>query len=176
MKLWIDSSVAYKPGTLHSICKLATTRRVELVVHPHVHLEMCRRLRCQFGPRYSPSYMTSFLEQLRISISTMLLDRTVAERWAGHLHGRFPTDEDWESAKHSTLGGELRADFTHLPGRMPMTTDWWVALQVHEATEDRIVVDDQGGEWAALRGAGRALTAAEALAWLDKLSSPLPGG
>jgi hypothetical protein len=99
----------------------------------------------------------------------MRLDQGLAERWAGKLHARFPTNEAWESAKRATLGGELRADFVHLPGKMPMTTDWWVALQVQEAAEDRVAVDDHGGEWQALRDVGQALTAPEALAWLASL-------
>jgi len=41
-----------------------------------------------------------------------------------------------------------------------------VALQVEESDEDRIVVEDAGGEWAPLRDIGRAMTAEAAGRWL----------
>jgi hypothetical protein len=67
----------------------------------------------------------------------------------------------------------LKADFVHEPGKMPMTTDWWVALQVEEEPEDRIAVEDNGAEWKPLL-AERALNVTGALAWLASLP-PSPG-
>lgn len=49
---------------------------------------------------------------------------------------------------------------------MPMTTDWWVALQVEDEEEDRVAVDDEGGEWQALFAQGRAMTADKAKEWV----------
>jgi hypothetical protein len=52
---------------------------------------------------------------------------------------------------------------------MPMTTDWWVALEVEDHEGDRVAVDDKGGEWDALRKTGRALFADDAIDWLSSL-------
>ena len=166
MRLWIDSSVARQARVLRELTDLAKACDVEVVVHPHVHLELCRNLRCKRGAEFSQSFVDSYLEGRRISIQTVHLDQIVAERWAERLHRRYPTVDGWEEAKRSTLRGNLRRDFVHEPGKMPMTTDWWVALQVEESDEDRIVVEDMGGEWAPLRDVGRAMTAEAAGHWL----------
>jgi hypothetical protein len=105
-----------------------------------------------------------------VVVDEMHLEKSRAERWAERLHQRFPTHEAWEEAKRSTLGGQLRAEFIHQPGQMPMTTDWWVALLVEDEPDDRIAVDDEGGEWSALRDGDRALRSDEALEWLQSLA------
>lgn len=123
------------------------------------------------GTKYSQSYVDSFLSQQGIRVESMHLDTSAAERWAERLHERYPSDDAWEQAKRSTLGGELRKEFVHEPGRMPMTTDWWVALQVEDTAEDRIIVDDAGGEWRGLREMGRAMTSIAGLEWLTSFGA-----
>jgi hypothetical protein len=170
VRLWIDSSVARQPGALRELTELAKRCDVEVVVHPHVHLELCRNFRCKYGSQFVPSIIDSYLKNQRISIPTVHLDQVVAERWAERLHRRYSTVDGWEEAKRSTLRGTLRSDFVHEPGKMPMTTDWWVALQVEESDNDRIVVEDTGGEWVPLRTMGRAMTAETAKQWLMSVS------
>jgi hypothetical protein len=157
------------PRTLREITERAKGRGVQVVVHPHVHLELCRHYRCKYGHRYSRDLIGNYLKDREVCISSVRLDQAIAERWAARLHEQYSTDDDWEEAKLSTLGGTLRSEFVHEPGKMPMTTDWWVALEVAESGDDRIVVEDQGEEWAALRVAGRAMTADVAKQWLDSL-------
>lgn len=171
-RLWIDASVAHQPGVLRELTKLAKARGVDIVVHAHVHLEMCRHLRCEWGAEYNPATIKDYFQQQSVHVSDMHLDEATADRWAELLHRRFPSTEQWEAAKKSTLGGELSAAFVHERGHMPMTTDGWVALQVEDAPDDRVAVEDKGGEWQALRDSGRALTAASAKAWLESMPVP----
>jgi hypothetical protein len=173
-RLWLDASVARKPKVLSDLTELAHARGVEVTVHAHVHLELCRHLRCQQGPRFSQSFIDSYLAQRRIGITPMHVEQATAEKWAGRLHARYSTTEAWENAKLATLGGNLRSDFVHEPGRMPMTTDWWVALQVEDSEGDRIAVDDKGNEWDELRKLGRALESTEAIAWLESVAPQPP--
>jgi len=65
------------------------------------------------------------------------------------------------------VGGKLRAQFEELPARVPMTTDWWVALAVEDNTGSRVVCDEDGEEWRALRDAERVHTWKEAYARLQ---------
>jgi hypothetical protein len=173
MRLWLDTSVTRAPGHLRMIATEAYRRGIPVLVHAHVHLETCRHYRCRFGANYSPDTVDVMLRDLHIDVADMNLDRPTAERWAQRLHALFPSDAAWQTAKLATIGGELREGFATLPGDMPMTTDWWVALQVEEAPPDRVAVEDRGHEWEALRLGGRALSAAEATAWLATL--PVPG-
>jgi hypothetical protein len=167
--LWIDSSVARKPGVLLQLTDVAKRRGVRVFVHAHVQLEMCRHLRTEKRDRYSPATIRQYFMSQRVQITDMHLDEAAADRWAERLSRRYPTMKQWEEAKKSTLGGALRQEFVHEPGRMPMTTDWWVALQVEDKVEDRVAVDDWGGEWQPLRDAGRALDSKEAMRWLESL-------
>jgi hypothetical protein len=169
VRLWIDSSVARRAGTLRQLTELAEERHVDVLVHAHVHLEMCRHLRCEHGDQYNPDMIREYFRVQRIRIEDMHLDERGADRWAERLYLRYPTMQQWEHAKKSTLGGDLRDGFVHEPGRMPMTTDWWVALQVEDNPDDRVAVDDDGGEWEALRAAGRALKSDAARQWLEGL-------
>lgn len=148
---------------------MAKERGVRVAVHAHVHLELCRHLRTKLRATYSPSVIRTYLEQQAVDIEAMTLDLVTAERWAERLAERYETLDSWENAKLSTLGGALRRDFVNEPGRMPMTTDWWVALMVEDNPEDRVAVDDQGGEWQTLRASGRALTADQTKEWLSTL-------
>jgi hypothetical protein len=167
--LWIDSSVARQPRVLRELTDLAKGRGVPVLVHAHVHLEMNRHLRTEKRDRYSHAMIREYFKGQRIQVSDMHLDEAAADRWAERLSQRYPTMADWEEAKKSTLGGTLRKEYVQEPGKMPMTTDWWVALQVEDAVEDRVAVDDQGGEWQSLRDAGRALDSEAAKQWLESL-------
>lgn len=104
----------------------------------------------------------------------MQVDRAIAERWAERLNVRYPTTDAWETAKLHTLGGELQKRFVHEPGQMPMTTDWWVALQVEDAPGDRVAVEDKGVEWDELRNVRRAMSSDEATKWLETLPLASP--
>ncbi|WP_437636155.1 hypothetical protein [Sorangium sp. So ce854] len=89
---------------------------------------------------------------------------------------RYPTDAAWELAKQRTLGGELRADFKVVPGKMPMTTDWLISLAVEEDAASRIITRDEGEEWRWLREAEprRALSWDDAVTWLESLPATSP--
>jgi hypothetical protein len=97
------------------------------------------------------------------------LDRGAAERWAELLYQRYPTSEGWKEAKLLAVKAKL-PEGTSLPARrVPMTTDWLIALEVehHAAT---MIVEDQGEEWGALRAnvPCRALSYEEALRWFSE--------
>ena len=100
-----------------------------------------------------------------------LFDQRTAAAWADELDRRYPTDEAWEGAKKATIGGQLRADYEVLPGKVPMTADWLIALVVESDPVARIVTLDKREEWRALRGTQppRALSWNGAMAWLEGL-------
>ena len=100
-----------------------------------------------------------------------MLDKSTASTFADALHRRYPTNKDWELAKKNTLGGDLRADYKVVPGKMPMTTDWLIALAVELDPESRIITEDKKEEWRHLREAEpkRAFRWDEAVAWLETL-------
>jgi hypothetical protein len=170
--LWIDTSVvwSFKHSELARFADLAKQKRVRLVVHAQVHLEMCRRLRSSRraqGKEFSASYVDSSLTQLHLHVADFLLDRRTAEAWAALLDERHPGDA-WRAAKLAALRSRLPED-ARLPAEgVPMTADWHIALEV-ERVGARIAVDDQGSEWAALRAEGRALSRDEAVTWLHSL-------
>lgn len=166
IRLWVDTS-AIQGQQLIDLSRLAREKGVAVVVHPQVHLEKCRQLRVQFGARFSSALITQALEQQGVQIAAMAFDQTRAERWADQLAARFPTPEAWQEAKRKSVKAKLPDD-TALPKRVPMTTDWLIALDVAERTEDFIVVNDRGPEWEALREAQppRAFDYDAALAWL----------
>jgi hypothetical protein len=93
LKLWIDASVARKVPVFRELATKAAARGVTVVVHAHVHLELCSHFRCAYGDSFSPSHIETYLEQMNISIATMHLDRDLAERWAARLHARFPSKD-----------------------------------------------------------------------------------
>lgn len=150
-----------------------------MVVHAQVYLEMRRQKRALYGDGFKETLFDDLLEQLPIRVVDIHLDQSTAARWADGLCRRYPTDRDWELAKQRTLGGELIADFKTIPGKMPMTTDWLIALAVEEDAVSRIITHDEGEEWRRLREADprRALSWDEAVTWLQGLPAdePSPG-
>ncbi|WP_437756663.1 hypothetical protein [Sorangium sp. So ce1389] len=171
MRLWIDTNVARSVTAIEELCSLAGRKGVEVVVHAQVYLERRRQMRVRAGVRFSEARFDSFLRQCGIQIIDIHLDHPTAARWADSLCQRYPTDSDWELAKQRTLGGELSADFKIIPGKMPMTTDWLIALAVEEHAASRVITHDEGEEWRQLREAEprRALRWDEAVAWLESL-------
>ncbi|MGK3997272.1 hypothetical protein [Sorangium sp. So ce1024] len=171
MRLWIDTNVARSVTAIEELCSLAESKGVEVVVHAQVYLERRRQMRARAGARFSAARFDGFLRQCGIKVVDIHLDHPTAARWADDLCQRYPTDAAWELAKQRTLGGELRADFKVLPGRMPMTTDWLIALAVEDDAASRIITRDEGEEWRRLREVEprRALTWDEAVTWLQSL-------
>lgn len=133
-------------------------------------------MRVRGGGRFSETAFDRFLEQHRIRVVDIHLDQPTAARWADELYQRYSTDAAWELAKQRSLGGELRADFKVLPGKMPMTTDWLIALAVEDEVSSRVITEDDGEEWRRLRDAEprRALRWDEAVAWLESLPASEP--
>lgn len=170
--LWLDSSVVrLGRRKLEGLAKLAQRKGVHVVVHAHVHLELCRYLRGSMrarGMEFAQSFVSTQLDQIGIFVWDASLGREDAEAWAELLDRRFPTDAAWQEAKLECVkarlpeGTRLRAD------GVPMTTDWLVALEV-ERQGARVAVGDKGLEWRALREAEprRALSYDEAVAWLE---------
>ena len=100
-----------------------------------------------------------------------MLDQPRACQWADTLSERYRSDRDWELAKQGTLGGQLAKHFEVLPGDMPMTTDWLIALAVEHEADSRAITEDGKEEWRRLRESEpcRALRWEEALSWLRDL-------
>lgn len=176
MRLWMDTNAARSPRAIRDLCRLAQSRGVEVVVHAQVYLERRRQQRVHLGDRFLETAFDGFLEQHRIRVVDIHLDQPTAARWADDLCQRYPTDAAWEMAKHRTLGGELMSDFKVVPGKMPMTTDWLIALAVETDAASRIITRDEGEEWRRLREGvpRRALTWDEAVTWLQSLPATEP--
>jgi hypothetical protein len=166
--LWLDSNVAWSPGKVRALATLAEKKGVRVVVHAQVHLEIWRQRNVRDGAEFDAQMIGSFLHQLGIQVFDAMLDRTAAERWGERLAQRY--GNEWPRAKLEAVKARL-PDGTSLPARrVPMTTDWLVALAV-EDHDGFIAVEDKRGEWATLRDATpkRALTFEECLAWLEAL-------
>lgn len=169
--LWLDSSVIHLGGRkLDELAKLAKSKGVKVVVHAHIHLETCRRLRESKrakGEAYSQSHVTTSLDQLGIAIADVTFDRATAEAWAESLGRRYPTSADWKRAKADSVRARLPAGATVPASEVPMTTDWLVALEI-ERRGDVVAVEDKGEEWQILRSADpcRAFTYDAAMTWL----------
>ncbi|XXY45484.1 hypothetical protein WME91_36325 [Sorangium sp. So ce269] len=176
MRLWIDTNAARSAPDLRRLCLLARSKGVEVIIHAHVYLERRRQQRVHLGERFSETAFDGFLKQHRIRVIDIHLDQPTAARWADELYRRYSTDDEWESAKQRTLGGMLRAGFEVEPGKMPMTTDWIIALAVEDDAVSRIITHDEGEEWRRLREAEprRALRWDEAVAWLESLPADEP--
>ncbi|AUX39350.1 uncharacterized protein SOCE26_007390 [Sorangium cellulosum] len=176
MRLWIDTNAARSPRALRDLCRLARSKCVEVVVHAQVYLERRRQQRVELGDQFLETVFDDFLKQHRIKVVDIHLDQPTAARWADGLCQRYPSDAAWELAKHLTLGGELRTDFKVLPGKMPMTTDWLIALAVEDDAASRILTHDDGEEWRRLRDAEprRVLRWDEAVTWLGELPAREP--
>ena len=168
-ELWLDSNVAFDVPKVRQLAELAKQKGVRVMVHAQVHLEICRQQRERQGARFSPQLITTFLEQLGIEVASAQLDRAAAERWAELLNRRYPSKEAWKKAKLQAVKGRLPEGATLPAHRVPMTTDWLIALEV-EHRGARVAVEDQGEEWGALRAATPrcALSFEDALRWLHE--------
>lgn len=171
MRLWIDTNKTRSAKKLHELAHLARRKQVEIVIHAQVYLETRRQRRVQLGSGFDEAVFDGFLLAEKIAVRPIVLDQVTAATFADALHRRYPTHESWERAKKRTLGGELRAGFEVEPGRMPMTTDWLIALAVEMDPESWIITEDGNEEWRYLREAEpkRAFGWDEAVAWLEGL-------
>jgi hypothetical protein len=179
MRLWIDTNSARKAVPLRDLARLGKEKGVQIAIHPQVYLEMRRHMRawCRArGVLFDEGAFDGLLEQAEIAVIALKFDQLTAGAWADELARRYPTDKDWELAKKSTIGGQLRADFEVLPGKVPMTTDWLIALTVEGEPASRIITMDTKEEWRALHAMvpPRALSWEEALAWLRGLPDAVP--
>lgn len=181
-ELWLDTSVLRQlnRSKLRELAKLAEDKGVRLVVHAHIHLEYCRYLRGTMRSRglaFEPSWVRTSLDQLKIDVADARLDRRTAEAWASLLDERYPDDDAWQAAKLDAVRARLPEGARFKADRVPMTTDWLVALEV-ERTGAWMAVRDDGPEWSALRDATppRALSYEEAIAWLTSRAEPRGAG
>jgi hypothetical protein len=174
MRLWVDTNAARSVQDLRALSLLAREKSVEVAIHPQVYLERRRQMQAECTRKarpFRPGIFDGFLDREQIKVRDFVLDRKTAAVWADELDRRYPTDEAWERAKKATIGGQLRAGFEVLPGDMPMTTDWLIALVVENDPGARVITNDEGEEWSALRQAtpARALTWDAAIRWLEGL-------
>ncbi len=157
--LWLDSTVAGKLATVKRLCELAVQAGWGVRVHPQIHLEQARSLAlscAQSGISFNSATFNSFLAKYGIPVREFCLDMPTAEAWGRRLAERYPAPGAWNQAKRSALG------LAPANARAPMTTDWWVALAAEDDPESVLVTNDQGAEWAPLRGADRVWSDAEA--------------
>jgi hypothetical protein len=175
MRLWFDTNALWrKLSELRALSELARAKGVTPLASAQVYLEDRRRTRVARGPKFLAEDFDAGFAQL-FQIIDVPFERVTAARWADLLATRYPSREAWRGACHATLGGRLREEFAELPARIPMTTDWWVALAVEDDAASRVVCDERSGEeWRALRESGRVLTWSESQAWLEGLPS-VPG-
>lgn len=166
--LWLDTNVARSPRRVKELARLAQKKGVRVVVHAHVHLEIWRQRHVELKEKFSEEIVRSTLEQLGFQVFDVTLDRAAAERWGERLARRY--EDGWASAKLSAVRARLPEGTTLPAKKVPMTTDWLVALAV-EDHDGVIAVEDKGEEWSALRAATpkRALSFEECLAWLQDL-------
>jgi hypothetical protein len=149
--LWLDSSIIRMGATkLRELTQLAQRKQVRVVVHPHIHLEMCRYLRENSTRPFRQTYINQSLELLGITIADFNLTKETAESFAEILNKRYPTSSAWKNAKLSAVRARLPSDANAKAESVPMTTDWWVALDVQKQN-GFIAVEDKGEEWNALR-------------------------
>jgi hypothetical protein len=165
--LWLDSNVARSVKDVRELTKRAGPKGIRVVVPAQVHLEICRQVREREGMLFSQSLIDTFLAQVGIEVIDTRLDRSTAEAWAEMLNQRFSTSEAWKAAKLTSVKAKLPEETTLPASKVPMTTDWWIALAVERDTDAFIAVEDKGEEWKALRALGRAFSYADALLWLD---------
>lgn len=176
--LWLDSDVARSARDCRELAKLAKRKGVKVVVSAQIHLEQCRQVRVnarKTGRLFVPSLMGSFLEQLSIHVEPVVFDQAKAERWGELLDQTHPAPDDWRDAKLRAVHGRLpKAELPEASG-VPMTTDWLIALEVHER-EDFVASNDGGEEWKLLRAMTppRAMKLATAMAWLESLPDASP--
>jgi hypothetical protein len=179
MRLWVDTNSARGVRELSALASLARTKGVEVTIHPQVYLERRRQMRGECtrdGRPFAEGIFDGFLRREKIVVADFVFDKKTAAVWADELDRRYPTDDAWEGAKKATIGGQLRADFQAVPGKMPMTTDWLIALVVEGDPSSHIITRDTGEEWRALREMQppRALSWDEAISWLQRLPDAQP--
>ncbi|MDI1433783.1 hypothetical protein [Polyangium sorediatum] len=171
LRLWIDTNCARSAKKLRLLLPLARKKGVTIVIHPQVYLERRRQMRVEKGEAFSSQLFDDLLAQLGIEVSRLELDQALAAGWADTLYARYPTSGGWEEAKQRTLGGMRSLGFEVLPGDMPMTTDWLIALMVEEEVSACAITHDSGEEWKVLRESRRLFSWSEAIAWLESLPS-----
>lgn len=172
--LWLDSSVARSPRDVRQLAEGARRAGVQVLVSAQVHLEICRQRRAQHGSGFSPELFNGILDQLHVEVVEVRFDRAKAEAWAALLHERYGTEDAWQGAKLRSLRAALPQGCQLPAHRVPMTTDWLIALAVEEQ-DDYIAVADKGEEWCGLRALTprRALSCTEAMAWLEGQAPPI---
>lgn len=169
MRLWFDANALFrKPAELREISELARSRGVTPAICAQVYLERRHQRHMQvlskgleFDPVLFDGYYTAMFDLIEIS-----LDRRTAGRWADKLAGRYHSRSEWRAATLATLGGQLKAEFKDSPSRVPMTTDWWIALQAEDDPLDYVVCHESGEEWRRLRDQKRIFTWDQAQDWL----------
>jgi len=169
LTLWIDTNQARAAKPLKQLAQLARRKGVVPIVHPQVYLETRRQKRVMHGPAFSPSIFDELLTQCRIECPAIAFDQARVSTWADLLAARYPSDQLWQRAKHATIGGELASGYDVLPGSLPMTTDWLIALEVELESDGRVLTADTGEEWRTLRESGRVFGWDGAVAWLNSL-------
>ncbi len=174
MRLWVDTNSARSVVDLSKLARLARTKGAQIAIHPQVYLERRRQMQAECtrkGELFSAAAFDGFLRREKLVVQDFVLDRSTRRRLGRRARRRYPTDEAWERAKQATIGGRLRAHFEVLPGEMPMTTDWLIALVVEGDPASRIITLDQGEEWRTLRDMQppRALSWDQAVDWLRGL-------
>lgn len=178
MHLWFDTNALWrKPSELRAVSKLSRAKGFTPAVSAQVYLEDRRQTRVRFAAQarafLAEAYDAAFAQLFEVV--DVPVRRDTAARWADLLAVRYPSREAWRSATRATLSGRLRSEFAELPARVPMTTDWWVALAAEDDDPGaRIVCNEAGEEWRPLREAGRALTWDEAHTWLQGLPDTPP--
>jgi len=165
--LWVDTSVVWGPTAtkLRTIAELARESDVKVVVPAQVHMETYRQERTRHGEAFSIHVFRGIFQQLRVELAEMKLDMSGAEAWGELLCRRYRSEEAWQAAKLKCIKARLPADATFQAKRVPMTTDWLMALEI-ERRGFYVAVEDADEEWQALRELKRAFTYEETLAWL----------
>ncbi len=167
--LWLDSDIARSVRQARRLAELARAKGVRVVVSAQIHLEQCRQVRASAakqGETFVQAKIDEFLRQTGIEVDPVTFDRFTAEVWAELLHERYSTDDAWRQAKLDSLKARIPQAVS--PDRIPMTTDWLVALEVARSGAF-VAVNDQGPEWRALREASppRAMRFEDAMKWLE---------
>lgn len=172
VRLWFDTNALWrKLSEQRTITGLARSKGLQPAVSAQVYLEDRRQTRLRFSA-VGRAFHGHLYDQGFIQLYDVIdvpFDRATAAAWADRLALRYSERGAWREATRATLGGRLRAQFDELPARVPMTTDWWVALAVEDDADTRVVCDEGGEEWRSLREAGCVLGWEEAHAWLDGL-------
>lgn len=170
MRLWFDTNTLFRGvAEMIEMTALARSRGLSPSISAQVYLERRRQIQVDCLTKGQPFNRDVYDEGFPrlFDVVDMGLDRRTASDWADKLALRYPNKKAWRAATLATLGGETRAMFETLPGRVPMTTDWWIALQAEDDPSDRVVCHENGEEWRHLREQSRLFTWDEARHWLE---------